>query len=123
MKTRTARLRKLGRVVVATACALCALEAAAAVEEAVARAVAATAKLPDSAQIEKDLQRLPWPRFRSVVESIPRMKADVDAYGPLGWEYVRTHYRTHRWKKNIDRLDAAQRQRLAELIRTARDAR
>lgn len=84
---------------------------------------ATTAALPDSAQIEKDLQRLPWPRFRTVIEAIPKMKAEVDAYGPMGWDYVRAHYRTHHWKKNVDRLDAAQRRQLVDLIRNAQAPR
>ena len=96
----------------------CALPAGAA-----AAAVPAAAVLPDSAQIEKDLQRLPWPRFRTVIEAIPKMKAEVDAYGPMGWDYVRAHYRTHHWKKNVDRLDAAQRRQLVDLIRNAQAPR
>lgn len=76
--------------------------------------------LPDSQQIEKDLQRLPWPQFRSVIEAIPKLKADVDAYGPFGWQYVKANYQTHGWKKNVDRLDDAQKRQLVELIRSAK---
>jgi hypothetical protein len=82
-------------------------------------AAAEMAPLPDSRQIESDLQHLPWPRFRTVIEAIPKMKAQIDAYGPLGWNYVRTNYRTHHWKKNIDRLEPDQRRQLVELIRKA----
>lgn len=77
---------------------------------------------PDSKQIEKDLQRLPWPQFKSVIEAIPKLKADVDAYGPLGWQYLKTNYKTHAWQKNIDRLDATQRKQLIALIRTTQGA-
>lgn len=78
---------------------------------------AVAADLPDSAAMEKALQALPWERFKAVVSSVPKMKADVDAYGPMGWEFVKKNYRTHGWKKNIDKLDAEQKQRLAELIK------
>ncbi|OHC64576.1 MAG: hypothetical protein A2045_06440 [Rhodocyclales bacterium GWA2_65_20] len=74
----------------------------------------------NSSQMEKDLQRLPWTQFRSVIESVPKLKADVEAYGPMGWQYVRKTYTTHGWKKNIDKLDDSQKKRLAELIRTAK---
>ena len=77
---------------------------------------------PNSKQIEEDLQHLPWKQFKSVIESIPRMKADVDAYGVLGWNYVQANYKTYAWKRNIDRLDLAQRTRLVDLIRVARSS-
>ena len=51
---------------------------------------------------------------------MPKLKADVDAYGPLGWQYVQKNYATYGWKKNIDRLDEAQRKLLADLIRAAK---
>lgn len=76
--------------------------------------------VPDSRKIEKDLQGLPWNQFRSVIESVPKMKADVEAYGPIGWKYVQANYKTHGWKKNIDKLDAAQKKRLVELIEIAK---
>lgn len=80
------------------------------------------ADLPDSAVMEKELQTLPWQQFKAIVSSVPTMKADVDAYGPMGWEFVKKNYKTHGWKKNIDKLDAAQKQRLAEMIRKSRAA-
>ncbi len=81
---------------------------------------ASLASLASSAQMEKDLQRLDWRQFRSVVEAIPKLKADVEAYGPAGWEFVRANYRSYRWKKNIDRLDASQKEELAALIEKAK---
>jgi hypothetical protein len=77
----------------------------------------------DSQQIEKDLQRLSWKQFRSVIESVPKMKADVEAYGPMGWKYVEANYTTYAWKKNIDKLDDAQKKRLADLIQVAKGAK
>jgi hypothetical protein len=76
----------------------------------------------DSADLERRLQRLSWTQFKRVVEAIPKLKASVDAYGALGWQYVQANYSTYHWKKNIDRLDAAERQQLAELIDQARAA-
>ena len=73
----------------------------------------------DSAKMEKDLQRLPWNQFRSVVESEPRLKAGIDAYGPLGWQFVQANYRSYGWKKNIDKLDDRQKKQLAERIKRA----
>lgn len=73
----------------------------------------------DSVRLEHELQRLKWEQFRAVVEAIPKLKADVDAYGPMGWEYVKGKYQTHEWHKNIDKLDADEKQRLAMLIETA----
>ncbi|QDX82206.1 hypothetical protein B9N43_13695 [Denitratisoma sp. DHT3] len=67
--------------------------------------------------LERQLQSLPWEQFRAVVESEPRLKADVDAYGPLGWAYVQKKYRTHPWAHNIERLEPERRQQLAAKIR------
>ena len=81
------------------------------------------APAPDSLQLEKELQSLNWVQFKSVIEAIPEIRREVEKYGPLGWEYVKTNYRSHGWKKNIDRLDAAQKQRLTQLIQRARKTR
>ena len=77
---------------------------------------------PDSRKIEKELQGLPWKQFRSVIEAVPKMKADVEAYGPVGWKYVEANYRRYGWKKNIDKLDDDQKKHLADLIRQAKGA-
>lgn len=74
-----------------------------------------------SKQIEKDLQSLNWEQFKSVVKAVPKLKADVDAFGPLGWQYVQLNYQTYGWKKNIDKLDDAQKKQLIGLITKARD--
>jgi hypothetical protein len=79
----------------------------------------AKSAVPDSQQMEKDLQQLPWPQFRSIIESVPKMKADVEAYGAFGWKYVEARYKTYPWKKNIDKLDDAQKKQLADLIKRA----
>ena len=76
--------------------------------------------VPDSRQLEKDLQSLNWTQFKSVVEAIPPIKAEVDKYGPLGWQYVQQHYRTYAWRSVIDRLDVSQKHELARLITRAR---
>jgi len=78
---------------------------------------APAAALPDSKQIEQDLQHLPWPSFKSVIEGIPKLKADVDAYGEFGWNYVKANYTKYGWKKAIDKLDAEQKQHLVDLMR------
>jgi len=78
---------------------------------------------PDSRQMEKDLQRLPWKQFKSVIESIPQLKAGIEAYGPIGWQYVKANYTTYGWKRNIDKLDVPQKKRLAELIASAKGSR
>jgi hypothetical protein len=78
---------------------------------------------PDSRKIEQDLQRLSWPQFRTVVEAIPKLKADIEAYGPFGWQYVQKNYQTHGWRKNIGKLDEAQKQQLVELIANVRRPR
>lgn len=85
-------------------------------------ASASAADIPSSMALEKQLQSLSWPRFRAVVEGIPRLRAEVDRHGQFGWQYVRANYRTYPWKKNIDRLDPEQRQELARLIQKSRDA-
>lgn len=77
---------------------------------------------PDSKQMERDLQRLNWKQFRSVVEAIPKLNAEVNAYGPLGWQFVQANYTHYGWKKSIDKLDAGQKERLAELIKNAKKA-
>ena len=73
--------------------------------------------------MEKDLQRLPWKQFKSVIESIPQLKAGIEAYGPIGWQYVKANYTTYGWKRNIDKLDVPQKKRLAELIASAKGSR
>lgn len=83
----------------------------------------AAAPRPDSRQLEADLQRLPWPRFRTVVEGIPKLKSSIDAYGPAGWQFVQANYRTYPWKKNIDKLGEDQRRHLADLIQSAKAGR
>lgn len=74
-----------------------------------------------SKQIEKELQRLSWSQFRTVVEAVPKLKADVDAYGPMGWNFVRANYRAYPWKKSVDKLDDKQKNELLELIRKAKN--
>lgn len=78
--------------------------------------------IPDSQQLERDLQSLNWTQFKSVVESIPPIRAEVDKYGPLGWQYVRQHYRNYPWRNAIDRLAGWQKLELARLIERARKA-
>lgn len=76
--------------------------------------------VPSSKELEGELQRLPWKQFRAVVEAVPKLKADVEAYGEFGWKFVRTNYSTYGWKKNIDKLDDTQKKQLAELIQNAK---
>lgn len=75
--------------------------------------------LPDSQRMEIDLQNLPWPQFKSVVEAIPKLKADIEAYGSFGWQFVQANYTRYGWKKKIDRLDEHQKRLLSELIAQA----
>ena len=82
-----------------------------------AKPKAAAPAIPDSKQLEGELQRLDWKQFRAVVESVPKLKAGVDAYGALGWDYVRQRYATYGWQKKIDKLDATEKLQLAGLIR------
>ena len=89
---------------------------------AAARGVVSSAEV-DSATMERELQRLPWTQFRSVVEAVPKLKAGIDAYGPAGWQFVQANYRNYGWKKNIDRLDEGQKKQLAELIRRAKSGK
>jgi hypothetical protein len=84
---------------------------------------AATQAAPDSKQMEKDLQGLPWPKFRAIVEAVPKLRAGVEAYGTAGWQIVQANYTRYHWQKNIDRLDDEQKQQLADLIRAAKARR
>ncbi len=74
-------------------------------------------------QIEKELQGLSWKQFCAVIEAIPKLKADVDAYGPLGWSYVHARYQRYGWRKNLARLNDADVERLIALIASARSIR
>ncbi|MEW6514548.1 MAG: hypothetical protein AB1443_11160 [Pseudomonadota bacterium] len=85
-----------------------------------ASAVLPAKSVPDSQKLEKDLQSLSWKQFRSVIEAIPPIRAEVNKYGPLGWQYVQQHYRTYPWKRSIDRLSGGQKIELARLIENAR---
>ena len=73
-----------------------------------------------SAELERSLQQLSWHDFRAVISAIPKLKADVDAYGAFGWDYVKANFRSYRWAKKIDRLDPEQKQELASLIEKVR---
>jgi len=53
---------------------------------------------------------------------VPKLKADVDAYGEFGWQYVQMNYKTYKWKRNIDKLDDEQKHQLTRLIRSAQQA-
>lgn len=99
-----------------------AIEEAGGANVAAARASVVAVKdcVPDSKQMEKALQHLPWKQFRSVVESVPKLKSGIDAYGAIGWQFVQANYTTYPWKKNIEKLDAPQKIRLAELIQSAK---
>ena len=66
--------------------------------------------------MQKDLQQLPWPQFRAVVESVPKLKSVVDAYGKAGWQFVKDNYQRYPWKSSIDKLDEAQKRQLAARI-------
>lgn len=74
---------------------------------------------PDSQQMEQKLQQLSWSQFRFIVESVPKLRADVEAYGPIGWEYLKARYASFGWKKSIDKLDDAQKRGLADLLQAA----
>ena len=100
-----------------------AANAASAVHTPAAARVTVPSAEVDSATMERELQRLPWSQFRSVVEAVPKLKAGIDAYGPAGWQFVQANYRNYGWKKNIDRLDEGQKKQLAELIRRAKSGK
>lgn len=95
-------------------------EATADTTAATAAAPTTSASVPDSKSLEKSLQALSWPQFKAVVEAVPKLKADVDAYGEFGWQYVQMNYQNYRWKKSIDKLSDEQKQQLATLIQSAR---
>ena len=91
-----------------------------------AGAAVQTAEKPDaldSRQMERDLQRLPWPNFRAIVEAVPKLRAGVEAYGTAGWQIVQANYTRYHWQKNIDKLDDVQKRQRAELIQAAKAAR
>ena len=83
--------------------------------------IAAANDVASSKQIERALQTLTWTQFKAVVEAVPKIKADVDAYGPMGWDFVRANYRIYGWKKSIDKLDDEQKRDLVDLIEKAKN--
>lgn len=89
-------------------------------EEAREEAPQETATPQSSKALERQLQSLEWEQFRSVVTAVPKLRAQVDAYGPLGWQYVRDYYRSYGWRRSIDKLDAGQKLELGQLIARAR---
>ncbi len=102
---------------------LCFIPGFAATERATAKPVPAAhagKTVPDSQKLEKELQSLNWTQFKSVVEALPPIRAEVNKYGPLGWQYVQQHYRTYPWKRSIDRLAGWQKIELGRLIERAR---
>ena len=83
----------------------------------------AEATASDSSQMETDLQQLPWEQFRFIIEAVPKLKAAVEAQGPIGWQLVQANYTTYGWRRNIDKLDESQRRLLAGLIESAKSGR
>jgi len=75
----------------------------------------------DNEQLEKAVQSLSWGQFKSVLTAIPKLKADVDAFGPLGWQYVQANYKTYPWRKSIRKLKEPEKKQLSELIDEARE--
>ena len=75
--------------------------------------------IPGSQQLEKSLQELNWKQFRAVIEEVPKLKADVEAYGPAGWNFVKANYTTYKWRRQINKLDAEQKLHLDALIKAA----
>lgn len=76
-----------------------------------------------SKALEQELQSLSWEQFKFVINSVPKLRAEVDAYGPLGWQYVRRNYRSYSWSKRIGKLDQKRRRELQALIAQARTVR
>lgn len=74
-----------------------------------------------SKALEQELQSLNWEQFRFVINSVPKLRAEVDAYGPLGWQYVQRNYRSYAWSKPIGKLDQQHRRELQSLIAQARN--
>jgi hypothetical protein len=85
-----------------------------------ASAISKKTVVPDSRQLESQLQALNWEQFRSVIEAEPKLNASVEAFGPAGWQYVKANYRTYKWRRQIDKLDPQQKLRLDELIKASR---
>ena len=75
--------------------------------------------IPDSQKLEKSLQELNWKQFRTVIEAVPKLKADVEAYGPAGWNFVKANYTTYKWRRQIKKLDDEQKLHLDALIKAA----
>ena len=85
-----------------------------------ASAISKKTAVPDSLQLEGNLQALNWEQFRSVIKAEPKLYASVEAYGPAGWQFVKANYQTYKWRRQIDKLDPQQKLRLNELIKAAR---
>lgn len=81
------------------------------------------AETPRNVRLEQELQALSWPQFRAVIQAVPKLKAEVDAYGSFGWQYVQARYQTFRWRKSIAKLKPEQQEELGELIAQARAGR
>ena len=92
-------------------------------EENVSAEIAAPAETPRNVRLEQELQALTWPQFRAVLQAVPKLKAEVDAYGSFGWQYVQARYQTFRWRKSIAKLKPEQQEELGVLIAQARAGR
>lgn len=73
----------------------------------------------DTTKMERQLQQLPWAQVRAAIESVPKLRADLDTYGEIGWAYVKSKYATYPWKQKIDRLDDDQKRKLDDLLEAA----
>lgn len=79
-----------------------------------------TTATPSNEELEKSLQGLSWPQFKSVVTAVPALKSQVDAFGNFGWQYVQANYKTYSWRKSVSKLEPGEKIELARLIEKAR---
>lgn len=73
--------------------------------------------------LEQQIQSLNWEQFKHVVHAVPKLRAEVDAYGPLGWQYVERNYRRYAWSRSINKMEAERRQELQGLIDQVRNGK
>jgi hypothetical protein len=74
----------------------------------------------DPVELEKGLQALSWEQLVRVFQAVPKLKEQYDRLSDFERSILQQRYAHHAWRRNVAKLDDAQRLQLAELIEKIR---
>lgn len=74
----------------------------------------------DPVELEKGLQALSWVQLVQVFQAVPKLKEQYDRLSDFERSILQQRYARHAWRRNVAKLDDAQRIQLADLIEKIR---